>query len=165
MANFGPLPHSWRLSRYEHRLRSSSSRWESWTSYSDVGKKFNGLELVLDEYVRVENLYIAAITRFAVELGVHTVVVGYVANGGRESGVTDGQEFSGSDLAPLIRGNLREQVNCVIADTAGALQVAFGYDLYVNLAATRPCEDAVNEAYRSGLYLEAGVPIPLWENL
>jgi hypothetical protein len=78
--------------------------------------------------------------------------------------LTEHQQVVRSDLAPIVRGNLRGDLDCALESIDGILQVAFGYDLYLYLAASSPCERAVSDAVRDGLWLEPGASLPLWDD-
>lgn len=158
-----PLPYSWRLSRYEPELRAGAAGWESWTDYSDVGRSFNGLILTMEEYLRVENTYVDAAVRFALEFPTELFRVAYVGQQSDGFALREGQSLVRSDLAAVVRGNLRGLLDCAVVSTDGACQVAFGYDLYMYVAAAAPCERAVMESERAGLQVEAGVPLAAWE--
>lgn len=164
MRTLRPLRHSWRVSRYEPALRAGSSEWTSWTGHSDVGKIFNGVPLTEEEYLRVENLYIDAATRFAIDAGADTFELVYVGHQEPGYGLAPGQKILRSDLAPVVRGNLRGTLECALQSVAGTCQFEFGFDLYMRIAATSPCERAVSESERAGLYVEPGFPLVLWEN-
>jgi hypothetical protein len=119
MSTLDPLPNCWRLSRYEPALRARDSRWESWTSYSDVGKEFNGITLTFEEYLRVENLYIDAVTRFAMDAAADVFRVVYIGHQQTGFGLSAGQRLLLSDLAPVVRGNLRETLDCALEGVEG----------------------------------------------
>jgi hypothetical protein len=55
-------------------------------------------------------------------------------------------------------------LDCALQAAARRRQIEFGFDLYVRVAAANPCERAVAEIERAGLYVEPGVPLVLWEN-
>ena len=122
-----PLPFSWRLSRYEPQLRASRE-WESWTDRTDVGHSFNGFVLTEEEYLRIEDAYIAAATRFAVDVSASVFRVVYVGHQSGQYALVAGQTVIRSDLGPLVRGNLRGDLDCAIESTEGLYQLAFGYD-------------------------------------
>lgn len=158
------MAYCWRLSRYESQLRMRDSPWESWIGYSDVGQVFNGIVLTAEEYVRVENLYIDAVTRFALDASAELFTVARIGHQTGSFSLFEGQTLLRSDLAPVVRGNLRETLDCTLEDVQQACQIEFGYDLYMGIAATAPCERAVAETAWSGLHVEVGVPLGVWEN-
>lgn len=159
------LPYCWRVSRYEPELRERETRWESWTDYSDIGAAFNGVVLSPEEYYRVEDTYIAAAVRFAVDASAVLLRVTYVGHHQAPDFALDPDQIVvRSDLGPIIRGNLRGNLDCALEATNGRLQVAFGYDLYMYIAADSQCESAVAGAARDGLWLEPDVPLALWDD-
>lgn len=139
--------------------------WESWTEISDVGERFNGIVLSSEEYLRVETLYIDAVARFAHDAGADGgFSVVFRGHQSPDFALSLGQEILRSDLAPIVRGNLRGDLDCALEDLSGTFQLEFGYDLYMRIAAARPCRQAVTDTVRAGLYVESGVPLVGWEN-
>lgn len=53
----------YRISKYNPKYRDNG--WlrleDTWTSFSDIGKIYKGKELIIDEYLKVENKYIEVI--------------------------------------------------------------------------------------------------------
>jgi hypothetical protein len=63
--------HSWRVTRYDPSHRNppgvrpvGAYAGETWTSVADVGKRFEDVELTIDEYQRVEDAYVDALRAF-----------------------------------------------------------------------------------------------------
>lgn len=158
-----PLPYSWRLSRYEPELRAKDAEWQSWTDVSDVGQVFNGLPLTMEEYVRVENLYVDAATRFASEFPAQQFRVVYLGVQRDGFALREGQSLVRSDIAPVVRGNLQGSLDCAVVSSDGGFQITFGFDLYMYLAAHMSCDRAVMEIEQAGLRVEHGVPLAQWE--
>lgn len=163
MISLRPLPHSWRVSRYQEELRGDP-RWASWTDVSDVGQTFNGMVLTSEEYHRVENSYISTSVRFAALTSASLFRVVYVGHQSGDFDLSAGQLVVRSDVGPIVRGNLRGELDCAIEAVNGRLQIAFGFDLYMYIAADSPCESAVVGAMQEGLWLEPDVPLTLWED-
>lgn len=158
-----PPPFSWRISRYEPELRRGDPQYESWTDYADVGQSFNGLVLTLEEYFRVEDAYIAAALAFAVDMASTTFRVAYLGHHDDGYALSEGQRVVRSDIAPVVRGNLRGKLDCVLESADGSCQIAFGYDLYMYVAARTSCEEAVAHTWRMGLWVEPGLTHSAWE--
>ncbi|MEV4419310.1 hypothetical protein AB0L40_04950 [Patulibacter sp. NPDC049589] len=137
---------------------------ETWTSISDVGTKFGGIELTRDEYIRVEDLYIAAVMLFARTAGASDFVLTYVGDTSSAFDLTTSQVVSAADVPSLIRGALREEVDCALESAEREFQIEFGFDLYIHFAAADPCVRAVEEVEAGELFLERGVPLVLWED-
>ncbi len=163
MTSMSPLPHSWRVCRYEEQLRGQKG-WESWIGMSDIGERFNGIVLSNQEYVRVENTYIAAVVRFAAVTSASLFRVAFLGSQDADYALSPGQLVVRSDVGPIVRGNLRGELDCTLEAVNGRLQIAFGYDLYMYVGADIPCETAVAGAEEDGLWLEPGVPLRSWED-
>jgi hypothetical protein len=164
MTHLQRLPYCWRVSRYQPELRARETPWESWTDRSDVGAAFNGIVLTREEYERVEGTYAAAVTRFAIDAAAAVFRIVYVGHSAGGFALTPDQRVVRSDLAAIVRGNLRGDLDCALESVDAGLQIAFGYDLYVYVAASSPCERAVSDAVRDGLWLEPGASLPLWDD-
>lgn len=163
MIPLSPLSHSWRVCRYEEWLRGYPG-WESWTDISDVGGRFNGVVLSDQEYRRVEDTYIAAAVRFAVATSASLFRILYLGNQSANFALTPGQIVVRSDVGPIVRGNLRGELDCVLEAVNGRLQIEFGYDLYMYVAADDPCETAVAGAEEDGLWLTPDFPLRQWDD-
>ncbi|MEH3068180.1 MAG: hypothetical protein PGN15_09055 [Aeromicrobium erythreum] len=131
---------------------------------ADVGSRFNGIVLSDEEYVRVENTYIAAVVRFSVATSASLFRVVFMGSQDANFALSAGQLVVRSDVGPIVRGNLRGELDCALEAVNGRLQIAFGYDLYMYVGADIPCERAVAGAEEDGLWLEPGVPLRSWED-
>ena len=58
--------YSWRITKYNPAFRISNGSYNKpeWSSFSDIGKSFEGVELSLNEYLQIESKYINAIILF-----------------------------------------------------------------------------------------------------
>ncbi len=163
LSTLSPLPHSWRVCRYEEQLRGYPG-WESWIDKSDVGERFNGIVLSDEEYLRVENTYIAAVVRFAVATSATFFRVAYLHHQDANFALTPGQIVVRSDVGPIVRGNLRGELDCSLDAVNDRLHIEFGWDLYMYLAADDPCERAVSGAEEDGLWLTPDFPLRRWDD-
>ena len=166
MSVLSELSHSWRLSRYELELRRGDvqlgdDRWQSWTRRADIGKVFNGIALTEVEYLRVENNYIEAVLGFA--RAVNATMFRTFELGPKGS-VDLAPLVLRSDLAPLARACLRDELGCALESVDGDLQIEFGWDMYFRIGASSPCPAAIAEAERFGLYVEPGFRLTLWDD-
>jgi hypothetical protein len=117
----------------------------------------------MEEYIRVENSYVETAMYFAMEFPGAAFAIAALSQQEDGFDLRKGQTLLRSDLAAIIRGNLRGDLDCVLETTNGECQLAFGYDLYMYVAATAPCECAVHGAQRAGLYVESDVPLVQWD--
>lgn len=67
----------WRITKYDPTKRNSQGWFleETWTSFSDIGKLYEGKKVTYDEYVYVENLYISAILEFILVFHIYRLRV------------------------------------------------------------------------------------------
>ena len=60
--------YQYRITKYNPKYRQLDGKYlnNEWTSYSDIGKKYNGKLFTMQNYIEVENSYVTAIILFAV---------------------------------------------------------------------------------------------------
>lgn len=132
---------------------------DAWTSIADVGAVFDGVELTLGEYERIEAAYVGAFIAFAQEsrvdeLQVHSLDVG--------DGLQAGATLSLARAAVVVRRMLREEVICKLESPTDWFALHIGFDLYMYVGSMRPCPSAAQSARRLGLVVEPDWPSPLW---
>jgi len=154
------LPFTWRVSRYDPALRDEHGSYtaRTWTSIADVGAVFEGRELTLDEYQRVEDAYAAAFLAFADEAAVTQLQVRQLEHGG--NGLRDRALLTLSEAAEVLRSMLREQVVCKLESPENDFFVHVGFDLYMYVGSARPCPNAVARARALGLHVDLDWPSP-----
>lgn len=155
------LGHWWRITRYDPSRRDERGAFpvSAWTSIADVGTVFDGVELTLDEYERVEASYVDAVTAFAEESGVEVLHVRSLESG---DGLRDGEALSLASARDVVRRMLREDVICRLEAPNNGFAVHAGFDLYMYVGSTRPCPCAEQRTRSLGLFVEPGHPSPLW---
>lgn len=114
---------------------------EEWTSYFDVGKKFNGIELTRDEYLATEQNYINAVSLVLNPNSCHQVVVRELEKYSAEglSGellelyetIGDSYMVNLEKVPMLMRLILREYMWCEMHCAVNDICVRFGYDYYM----------------------------------
>jgi hypothetical protein len=158
------LPYSWRVSRHDPELRDRGLLSDVWLSHNDIGRVFQGVPLTREEYERVENLYVQAAVRFAIDVGASQLRIVYVGHQEDRFDLEPGQVLPRADIGPVVRANLRGQLDCALEALDAGFQLAFGYDLYMYVACVVACGAAVADVASSGLWLEPGVSLALWED-
>jgi hypothetical protein len=80
----GPVTPIWsyRVSRYDPALRDAGGAYlpSTWTSWSDIGRSFDGVVLLEPEYLRAEDGYLTSARRFMEESGVESLAMQGVEN-------------------------------------------------------------------------------------
>ena len=174
----------YRLSKYNPAYRDADGSYtkEEWTSISDIGKTFEGVTLQLEDYMHVEDAYIASFQLIMDECHVSSLQVTYLEKRGYPLSHVDERFIHPEDLYPckmrdfykkvkvgtvltgwrieyMIRLMLRENVyaHLVYKDTLHpnkAFKVFVGYD-YLASVHTPNNLYALNGALSSNrMYLE-----------
>lgn len=151
--------YEYRVTKYDKAFRIGRSGYgrDEWTSVSDIGKSFDGKLLTEEEYLEVEGKYLYTIERFAQESGVDRVTIRSLQfhdQGLAEAGHLHNDSTVTIDEARgIARLALREKLYCRLEDD-DRFFVHFGYDYYMYLGSHVPCEEAVAEAERIGLFVD-----------
>lgn len=162
----------YRLSKYDPTFRNAGGAYlkTDWTSFSDVGRSFEGTTLTRAEYQRWEDAYVEVIGIFLADVRVETLEVtaleilepealsghaseeyaGLVPKGWR---VELGSVVGAVEVARLARLNLREALWCKLEGADSYLH--FGYDFYVYLGAPVDSPAARKRAQELGLFVES----------
>lgn len=145
----------YRLTKYNPSYRTETGVYtrDEWTSFSDIGRSYNGVELTSAEYERVEDSYITATVKFLIEAGIPQLIVRGLENvEGRAVSFVNGDSLTIKQIPNVLRQILREEVWCRL-EAANAF-VHIGYDYYMYIGVPRPCPTARREAHQIGLYVE-----------
>lgn len=140
---------------------------EDWTSCSDIGALTSGRVLSKEEYLRVEGLYLDAVTVLAKAVDPETVRAHNVEFWDNDSGIltalglddvfrgdqapTEGESISGDRLANVVRRCLRE-VAWLELVTEPRLLIHLGYDMRLVVASAQPLSPALDEIRSIGLF-------------
>jgi hypothetical protein len=155
------LPFWWRVTRYDPARRDTRGAYpaDAWTSVADVGGSFDGVQLTMEEYERVESAYAEGFAAFAEDSRASQVVVR-----GLEVGrdVHEGQAVCIDSAKNLVRGLLREEIVCRLEAPDKGFAVHVGFDLYMYVGSSMPCEAAIRHTEGLGLFVEPVSSSPLW---
>lgn len=147
--------HQFRVTKYDPSFRNDKGYYlrDEWTSFLDVGKSYRGVVLTLTEYERVETAYVGAALGFLCDAGVYTLAARGVENPYHSpSAPTEGAQLETEALEAALRSVLREEFWCRFeCDSAF---VHFGWDYYMYVGVSVPCEAAKATAQASGLFVE-----------
>ena len=58
----------WRITKYDPKYRDSRGAFlkNDWISFSEVGDIFEGKKLTIEDYLKVENAYVASVILFMI---------------------------------------------------------------------------------------------------
>jgi hypothetical protein len=155
------LPFAWRISRYDPTRRDARGAFvgNTWTSIADVGKIYDGAQLTLAEYERVEQAYVETFVAFAHESRTPELEVRAVDAG--SSSIREGTSVSVDDAKTVVRAMLREEAICRLEAPTNDFYLHVGFDLYMYIGSTYACRNAVARAGGLGLYVDSGWPSPM----
>lgn len=142
----------WRLSKYDPALRDHAGNFlgNDWTSFSDIGKSFDGKVLDVATYLEVENAYVESIVSFFDAVRIEDLYLEQFERCSdwelmaldRRIGLPEdlpafviGKSLKGSDWECFIRLALREVIWGQLHNAKADAYLHFGYDFYVYLGA------------------------------
>lgn len=143
----------YRITKYNpaNRIDGLYYAVDEWTSYSDIGKKFNGFELTREEYLKTENAHIDTcidLIEMAKIQRIHIEQPEYY-----EDGIFFPASISDiCEVRRAITACLREQ--CWLKLTAKDFFIHFGYDYNMYVGSTLPTVLVKQIAAKHGLYCE-----------
>lgn len=161
----------WRITQYNPLYRNKEGTFlkKNWTSYSDIGRIFEGKKLSLDEYFKVENKYIDAVISLmkcieishlkVTELEKYTDSIDSDENASENmnfqfNNLKNNEEIGIESIPDICRLILREHMWCKLKCSA-SMYVHFGYDFYMYVGSSLKCEGEVDSIIQSGLFVES----------
>ncbi len=160
---------NYRVTKYNPTFRNEKGWYlrDEWTSHGDIGRKYNDEVFFMDEYLEVENKYIQAILQFMQCNKITSLrVTKLQEKSGLAQDTDNTQEMiniynkiknrvlvSGEDLENICKLILREHLWCKLRNDKN-MEVHFGYDYYMYILSKSPCEKAISNIKKSGLFVE-----------
>lgn len=164
------IQHQWRVTKYNPKFRDKHGHYtlvEDWTSPYEIGNSFDGNELTLEYYLRVEEAYIDSAISFMEESDIQSVRVlgleGSITEEDRASFLYE-SEFEGVvlkedslvDLGVLrliMKMVLRDFIWCQLYD-GDRFFIHLGTDYYMYIGSHVNCPSAIEWSTTNGLFLE-----------
>lgn len=164
--------YKYRISKYDPKYRDENGIYhrEDWTSYSDIGKKYNGKEFSKDDYIKTEIHYCNTILNILKINEVREVILEDVELyfsvdeikqmlrnkeldfSKREelaiNSLKNGNRIGIHELKLYLRLILRECFWCRLIGVPSLIQVGFGYDYYVYLYSESIISTDIVENYK-----------------
>lgn len=133
----------------------------AWTSVSDVGNTFDGIEFKLEDYLACEERLIQFLGAIRQDLEVTQMVVRrwkkYPHSSSNPvaipSDLSVGKELASADIDAVIRSSLREDSWCFLV-ACNELWLTVGDDYNIHLAASRPLDQLITRARELGFNLK-----------
>ncbi|MED0668942.1 hypothetical protein P4S95_01725 [Aneurinibacillus aneurinilyticus] len=165
----------WQISKYKASDLPlyKEGKETTWTSISDIGKKFNGKIFTIQEYLSIEDLFIDAIKKFMVCSQTKYLFVNQVEksfeldtliNNIKQKGlmnqyskqmldffhlVKEGNKLNMKQIEIISRLSLREDMWTQLSSQS--MFVRFDYDYYVDIGSTNNCEVTAKKISETGL--------------
>lgn len=105
---------------------------DEWMSFSDIGKTFNGNMLTAEEYLEVENRYIACVEDIVTSSQCKYLTIGYLVDY-NNSGYCYKERIAKEHIHKVLRDMLRENVFCVLVNLKRNVMIDMGYDYYMHV--------------------------------
>jgi hypothetical protein len=132
-----------RITKYDPIYRDAEGRFtkNEWTSFSDVGKEFDGQCFELSQYYEIESRYIQAIDILLTEGNATNITIREIEKNGTNEKMDqlmlrdylqlhDNQVIDKTRLRQISKLILREYIWCKLVTDVG-LSITFGYDYYM----------------------------------
>ena len=160
---------TWRVTKYNPAFRDERGVYlrDEWTSISDVGRSFDGVELTFDEYCKVEDAYVSTILSFISEASLDALTVTDLETYGVSearaedlrgidcdpNAVRQRMLLSGGSIGDVCRLVLREVLWCKL-ESEGGFYIHFGYDYYMYIGSPVLSEQSIAYGRQQGLLVE-----------
>jgi len=147
--------HQFRITKYNPLFRNELGHYKNddWTSFSDIGRTFSSVVLTLEEYEKIENVYIDAAIKLMCFAGIGSLkIVSLENNLGNSKQFNEGQYLSLKELP--FKEVLRENFWCRFENLEHSAFVHFGYDYYMYVGVPVFNSQTIEDIESSGLFVE-----------
>lgn len=169
----------YRISKYSPKYRDERGRYlkDDWTSYADIGKTFNGEQLTMEEYARIEAYYSKVVKTICEASNVKILRVEELESNFSIKDIVEmfgkkGMELSESDkqfIKHLKNGYLvtldclnrclllalKDCYWCKLISPTSEFMIEFGYDLYIYITCGEIKKQIIQQAEGIGIYIES----------
>ena len=169
---------SYRISKYNPMYRNQQGIYtvDEWTSFSDIGRAYQGIELTKEDYLKTESIYCDAVYEILMQQDVRVLEV---RNLERTFSLTEmsrflsekslqlteeecyiiqtiqeKQQISIEQIKFYVKLLLRDCFWCILADTESDAKVSVGYDYYIHLTCDALDRSRINAYEKLGIYVE-----------
>lgn len=175
----------YRISKYDPQFRNDNGFYEKeeWTSYSDIGKIYEGRVMQTEDYLNIEKQYCNVIISILEQCHVDSLIIcdlelysawndirkQFQKKGLRPENIQkeivktirDGKRIAAKSLEEYFKLILRECFWCAFIDENKTVRVEFGYDYYAYVFCSTIREEYIIECKRKGIFIEQ---LPTTEN-
>jgi hypothetical protein len=149
-----PPRHQYRVTKFDPANRNEAGNYtaDEWYLHCQIGDTFDGVLLTEDEYLRVEDAYIATALRFHSDAGQPDIFAISVEDNRKLGAPAEGSLITSNQLPALCRAMLRGDYWCRIEGRD--FFIHFGYDFYMYIGACAATEHTLDFARSEGLFPE-----------
>lgn len=169
---------NYRISKYNlmHRNQQGVYTVDEWTSWSDIGKVYQGIEFTKEDYLKTESLYCNVIHEILTQQGVKVLKVcdlektfslqetsHFLSEKSLQlteeeryiiQTIHEKQKISIEKIKAYVKLLLRDCFWCILADTESDAKVSVEYDYYVHLICNALDRSQINAYEKLGIYVE-----------
>ena len=143
----------YRISKYNPELRVDGRYYrDEWTSYSDVGKVYNGEIFTYEKYVAVEKSLIGSIKELVVVAEIKVLQIAELEDYNKISTLCNGQNIELKNIEFFVTDCHREKYWCKL--NGDNFFIHFGYDYYCYVGCNLSNNYTAEMAHRYNLFCE-----------
>lgn len=167
--NYGFYTYQWRITKYDPTKRNEHDHYtgDDWIMAQQIGSVVDGKIFTKEEYLKMEDRYVAAAEEFFRESGLETLIVrdleqsnqsaSHITEHGLDNiknvNLSKGQHVTMQELDPIMRLLLREILWCKL-ENPRKFFIHIGWDYYMYIGCSKNLVEAVAKTTASGLYVE-----------
>lgn len=159
--------HWLRITKYDPLVRNKEGHYtkNEWTSYSDIGKTYDGQLFTFEDYIKVEDAYVDAVHSFMDCVGISELKIVDLENKFDDFdsnysehmiavlNAVENNQIISTATSDVIRLLLRENMWCKLEGEG--LSVHFGYDYYMFIGSEKECNEQLDKIREEGLFVES----------
>ncbi|MBP1999098.1 hypothetical protein J2Z69_000117 [Paenibacillus shirakamiensis] len=159
----------WRITKYDPVFRDNEGRFkkEEWTSFSDIGRFYEGSQFTITDYLSIESKYINAVTSLMEYMNLFSLKITNVEKYNDSASHNQYISRSMTELLATIKNgdhiditNVPDLCKLILRNhlwgklSMSSMFVHFGYDYYMYIGLQKECPLKLNEIRKAGLFVE-----------
>ena len=155
-----------RITKYNPIYRNEEGHYkkDEWTSYSDIGTRYDDKLITFQDYIKFEDAYVYAVISFmhCIEISELKIVnlekysddfdKNYSQQMIKTLNSIKNNQVMTTNIEDVIRLVLRENMWCKLEGMG--LAIHFGYDYYMYIGSEKKCDQQIKEIEKRGLFVE-----------
>jgi hypothetical protein len=147
--------YEYRVTKYNPEFRDARGHYlrEDWIMFRQIGERFSGVVLTVEEYERVEMSYANSAIAFLREVGLLSMTVADLENPqGSQLAFRNGSTLPLDEVGDVIRQMLQEKFWCRLEGKDAFVHI--GWDYYMYIGVPHRSIIAEQKAAELGLFVE-----------